>query len=292
MMNRPTYFCVSTFILLATLPTIGTAQEIRYREAPLSTESVLHVSIVGGQGTFVLKRTTGNEVYTVREKSDDDSPARIDTRYEIKGDAGFLSLDLNSSNDGDDLDALSTLFSGGKTHAYFITLTDKIPVYLDITIGAGDGRLDFTGLRLRSITMECGAASMRIRVGEPNVELLRECRIAAGIGKVISDRLGNLNFEHLYFEGGVGEYRLDFSGKLRDRARINADLGVGSLDVYFPTDVGVLARKEDNWLNTTRFARFTETGNGEYSSENYKAAERRVLFEVQSGIGSVSVNWK
>jgi hypothetical protein len=291
-MKKLLHTYLGLMLLVSAFAVPAGAQEIRYSEQALSGESVVHVSITGGKGTFILKRATSNDVYTVREKSDDDGPAAIDAQYTVKGDAGFLTLDLNNLEDGDDLNTLSAIFSGGDTREYYITLTDRIPVYLDMKIGAGDGRIDLTGLRLRRLSLECGATELRIRVGETNPEVLREVKLAAGIGQLMADRLGNLNFERFAFDGGVGEYQLDFTGQLRDRSQVSADIGVGSLRLVFPHSAGVLAHAEDNWLNSAEFTHFTQNKKGVYASENYRSADRKVLLKVQSGIGSVSINWK
>jgi hypothetical protein len=172
-----------------------------------------------------------------------------------------------------------------------MTISDRVPVRLDIALGAGEAFLNLDGLHIREFHLDAGAGSVRIDVDSPNPEEIGDVSISAGVGSVKARKLGNLRFRSLEFEGGIGEYHLDCTGMMRDEARIRTDIGVGSLVVVLPEGIAAKAVTSEHWFNSTKMYRFVRQSDNLYVTENFSQKGKRVYLDLESGLGSVSVRW-
>ncbi|MBI2474511.1 MAG: hypothetical protein HYV68_02305 [Candidatus Taylorbacteria bacterium] len=82
---------------------------------------------------------------------------------------------------------------------------------------------------MKDFNLSAGASSVKLRFDEPNTSVIEDMSIEAGLSKFTGEGLGNANFNHFKFEGGVGSYTLDFSGKLDHE--VDVDVADRSLDV-------------------------------------------------------------
>ncbi len=255
-----------------------------------ATEVVAEIN--GGIGTLNLKRGSGPALMTLRERQEDDeqrSDATVD--YHVRDGIGYLTLDLGN-DDGEDMNALACLFRGTDSRTWYVTLTDRVPIRFDISLGAGKASLDLTGIHVRGLTIDAGAGSVRMRVDRPNRQSIGKVTFSAGVGSVKTRGLGNLRFSALDFDGGIGEYELDCSGALPDGARIKTDIGVGSLKLALPEGVAAKAITSDNPLSSTKMYRFVQHEDDVYTTTDYEQSSRRVYLKLEAGLGSVSVHWK
>lgn len=290
MMKTPMHI---TFTFLLTLFAVQglLAQEGETTRVNLEGAREVVAEINGGFGTLYLKRGSGSSLMTLREKYEDEPPEKaVRVDYHVRNGVGYLTVDLGHE-DGDDMNALSCLFGGSDSRTWYMTISDRVPVRFDVSLGAGKAALNLTGIHVRGLKLEAGAGSVLMKVEQPNPEDIGEITISAGVGSVKAHRLGNLRFHSLDFDGGIGEYHLDCSGALPDGARIKTDVGVGSLVVVLPYGVGARAITSDHILNSTKMYRFVRQADETYTTENYAKSKRRVLLDLDSGLGSVSVRW-
>ncbi|MCB2203607.1 hypothetical protein KQI65_02575 [bacterium] len=283
------------FTLALLLPPliVAQAQEGRARSVQLGGAREVVATINGGFGTLYLKRGNGNALLQLREKKSEEEEeyADVDIDYRVENGIGYLTLDLNTE-DGDDMNALACLFQGQSSRTWYLAMNNDVPIRFDITLGAGRASLDFTGIHVRGLELETGAGSVRISADRPNREIIDEVSISAGVGSVRTRHIGNLRFRHLDFEGGLGEYQLDCTGALPRRTRISSDVGVGSLVITLPKNVGAKALTSDSWLSSKKMYHFVQHSDNVYRTENFADSENKVLMKLQSGVGSVAVRWE
>jgi hypothetical protein len=283
---------VSTVVLLVTLASIAAAQDAFVRRLPLGEAKEVTANINGTIGTIYLKRGSGSELIVIRERSgqSNQETADISVQYHEDGSMGDLTVELgNGSENG--RNALGALFRGNSAPTWYITISDKVPIHFDITLGAGSASLDLSGIHVRAFRLDAGAGSVRMKVNEPNREEIQTVSLSAGVGKLHTRRLGNLRFHALDFQGGIGKYLLDCSGELPNDASISTDLGVGSLTVVLPQGTGAKAHTENNWLSSRKMNGFIRQQGSVYLSENYAQSQQRVELNMQSGVGSVAIRW-
>lgn len=268
------------------------AQDGHKRTLDLQGATEVVADINGGIGTLNLKRGSGNALMTLREEREDNNTRRdFSVDYYVRDGIGYLTLDLGNQ-DGDDMNALECLFRGTDSRTWYVTLSDRVPIRFDISLGAGTASLDLTGIHVRELAIDAGAGSVRLRVDRPNRQSIGKVTFSAGVGSVKTRGLGNLRFSALDFDGGIGEYILDCSGALPDGARIKTDIGVGSLKLALPAGVAAKAIASDNPLSSTKMYRFVQHDNDVYTTTNYESNNRRVYLNLEAGLGSVSVHWK
>lgn len=283
--------CWPAFLLMAfcTLPAV--AQDGFTRSVSLEGAREVVATINGGFGTLYLKRGRGNALLQMKEKiTEEGAPSDVQVEYYVEDGIGYLTLDLNTDGD-EDMNALACLLQGRDSRTWYVHMNDRVPIRFNVTLGAGKASLDLTGLHVRDFRLDAGAGSVRMSVDRPNREIIDKVSISAGVGSVQTRHLGNLRFRHLEFDGGLGSYKLDCTGALPSRTRISSDIGVGSMVITLPDGVGAKAMTNDNWLSSENMYRFVQRSDNVYATENFSRSSRKVLLNLQSGLGSVSVRW-
>lgn len=160
------------------------------------------------------------------------------------------------------------------------------PIDLSIEAGAYQGTIDLSGLRILDLEISDGASDSRVTFNEPNPERMRTFRYSTGASQVHLIGLANANFEELTFEGGTGNYRLDFSGELQQDARVEISSGLSNVDLVFPEDVSVEVRISGGLNNVSTSGRWT-INNSVYSRDG---SGPNILVEVEMGLGNLNLD--
>ncbi|MFH2054472.1 MAG: LiaF domain-containing protein [bacterium] len=174
------------------------------------------------------------------------------------------------------------------------TLSPDVPIDLIVDIGAADAELELGGLALREFDLDVGAADTRINFSEPNRQVLEMFRVDAGACDLEMRGLGNCKFEHLDFDGGVGSFTLDFTGEFDFEASAEISVGLGSIEIILPEDIGVRIEAEDNWLSSIDLPRrhFDRVDEDVYETENYETATGKLTLQLDVGLGSADISIK
>ncbi|MFQ6032672.1 MAG: toast rack family protein, partial [Candidatus Zixiibacteriota bacterium] len=224
----------------------GDIKEI-HKEIELTGEKNLLVKMDLGGGVIDLrKNNTGN----ILEAEIEYDPDKVDTDIDYRkiGDKGKLYLYSKSEDVDFDPD----------DNYWHLGFTDEIPIELEMDIGACEAEFDFTGLKISKLNLDLGASSSEMIFRKPNPERifrripLRGTRIDIDVGasELKMKGLGNANFDKFSFDGGVGDFTLGFSGELKHKAYVDIDVGLGSLSILLPKDIGVRIEKEDSFLSS------------------------------------------
>ena len=114
--------------------------------------------------------------------------------------------------------------------------------------------------------------------------------LESGLSKFRAQGLCNANFNHLKFEGGVGSYVLDFGGTLKKEADVDIEVGLGSLTVIIPENIGAKISYEKSLVAHIDLASdFSEPEENSYVSANYDNAPGRLNMHIEAGLGSVKI---
>lgn len=282
----------SVVIVLIMLANIALAQEATVHRVALGDAREVVAEIHSTFGTIHLKRGRSTDLLVISQRNgkSGNEASDIDVDYYEENDIGNLTVNLGRGSENEK-HSMEAFLGGTVSHTWYITVSDRVPVRFDITLGAGSASIDLTDIHVREFRLDAGAGSIRIKVDTPNREEIHTVALSAGIGKLRTRRLGNLRFQSLNFEGGLGEYLLDCSGELPNNARINTDLGVGSLVIVLPHGIGAKAYTDHNWLSSTNMNGFVKQDGSLYLSEHYEQSRRRIQLDMQSGVGSVAVRW-
>ncbi len=114
------------------------------------------------------------------------------------------------------------------------------PMELEISAGAYDGDFELGGLALTNLTINDGAADVSLSFSELNLAEMSEFNYSTGASDVRMEGLANANFERFIFNGGAGNYTLDFSGDLQRDATVSVDCGLSDLTLIIPQGMNVV----------------------------------------------------
>ncbi|HEX2093023.1 MAG TPA: toast rack family protein [Longimicrobiaceae bacterium] len=170
-----------------------------------------------------------------------------------------------------------------------VHLTRDVPLDLNLKFGAGEADIDLGGLSLRRLHLATGATETRVAFRTPNRVPAEDVRLEAGAASFEVVGLGNARAQRFEFQGGVGETVLDFSGAWDRNASASVKMGIGSLTLRFPRDLGVRIVK-DSFLTSFDGSGMVRRG-GAYYSRNWASARNRLTIQVSAALGSIDIDW-
>ncbi|MCX6137347.1 MAG: LiaF-related protein [Ignavibacteriales bacterium] len=244
------------------------------REVKVRLESAIgRVNISKGDDRHIL-------VMEMRTEQRWDVPFVVD--YKVRGHVGSLVLNWNPEG--------KNSWSLREGDRWDIQLTDALPLSIDANVGVGKSDFDLTGLDVRDLKIATGASSSVISFGTPNKSIIENLRIESGVSKFVGEKLGNANFQRMTFDGGIGSYYLDFNGAITRDVEVHIKVGLGSMTVVLPPEIGAKVVYDDSWLSNFSIDRgFKQEGSNNYLSPNYHESKAKITVYVESGLGSVRI---
>ena len=280
-------FRIVTAVLFG-LFAIGTAYpQSQHREISRGKEKRLIVSMDIAFGTIILEKGDKEKIAVIGYEEDKEDEHKFHVAYDVDGETGRLKIKLKKSkslwNDDD---------GDSRYRRITIKLTDALPVWLDLELGAGKGDIDLSGLQLKDLKISSGASSVELRCDQQNRVEADRIEIESGVSKFTATNLCNTNFRDLKFSGGVGAYKLDFGGELTRDANADIEVGLGSIVVYVPKEMSTKVLYDDNWFSSFDLDRaFKRRKSGVFESVQDDGGKLLTL-KIESGLGSVKVKRK
>jgi hypothetical protein len=261
-----------------------------FKKIPLGNEKELKAIVEGGLADVTIARGTAASILDASMDLEDEDSPRGSVDYTTRGGIGYVSVDL--SPDGGEEKGSKKKDGHINIHSstWKLLYTDAVPISFDIELGLGEADIDMSGLSVKDFDLSTGASSVRLAWNEPNKNAIETMTIEAGLSKFKAMGLGNANFRKLNFEGGVGRYSLDFHGNLKKEVDVDAEVGLGSLTIVIPSNIGVRVIYEKNWMTDLEIDRdFAEQDDDTYQTANYSTAAGRINLRVEAGFGSVEI---
>jgi len=172
----------------------------------------------------------------------------------------------------------------GIRNEWELEFSPEIPLKMDLDLGAGAGKLDFTGLQLTSLALDMGAGDFDVRFGEPNRVEMSNFTLNTGASKLEVIGIGNAGPEQVKVQGGVGDIVLDFTGDWPRSADVQVTTGVGSVTLQLPDDVGV--QVEVDGLSSVDVSGLRRSGDA-YVNDAFGETEIELRIQLTTGLGSV-----
>ncbi len=287
-------FLLSLVVLVVSLAgfTFLSSQRL-HKEIPLTNERALKVTVDAGFGDVSITRGKPHSAFDadINTESGSDLGEFID--YAVRDEVGYLQI--NTSADVKSHSKRHSInFDGFKSNEWDMQFPEGIPISFELGLGLGKGDFDMTGLNVKDLKLSAGASSVSLRFNKPNKSVIEDLTIESGLSRFDGEGLCNANFNHLRFEGGVGSYTLDFGGDLKKEVDVDIQVGLGSLVVRVPEEIGVKVIYKKSLLAHIDLDRsFAEEGENSYFSPNYRNAQGRMNVRIEAGLGSVKVrrNW-
>lgn len=273
---------------LSTLP--GGAQErTTLREVGRTTERELAIVLTSTFGSVSVSRGEPEKMLLI-EADAAASRAPAETDYTIRNRVGYADLSLGE--EGKDREEKKHSLNLGDLNRghWFLRVSDAVPVSFDVELGVGSGDFNLTGLQVKDFTLSAGASNVTLAFDTPNTSRIDNMTIESGVSKFDGRNLGNANFRHLRFKGGVGAYSLDFSGAMTTEVDVDVEVGLGLLTIFVPQNVGARVSYDKSWMSRIDCDEdFHESGSNEYISDNYSSAAGKMNIRIDAGLGSVKI---
>jgi hypothetical protein len=249
-------------------------------------EQALDVHVQYGAGRFRVSPGAAGELYRMELRYDEEKFAPV---REYHAATGVLRLGLQSRQGSGIHVNLGDRRDDGEKPSFALELAPDVPLALTLEMGAVEADAEFGGLSLTRMHLRTGASETRLRFSNPNPVACDAMVIEAGAAKLRAEHLANANCARITVRGGVGEVSLDFGGTWRRSASAEVSVGLGTLHLRLPRDVGVAVHL------TSFLASFDAAGfqkrDGVYYSPNYGTAHFRLTLDVNASLGGVEVEW-
>jgi hypothetical protein len=184
----------------------------------------------------------------------------------------------------------------GNDNSWELGLSPDVEWRLKGDIGAAKATLDLGGLSVSELQFDVGASDARINFSTPNKTTLNYFKISAGACDLKMNDIGNARFDRLEFDGGVGSFRLDFSGSFDYRADARIEVGLGSIHIIIPSEVGVRLETDDNFLSSIKFSKRILKRIHEdkdiFETDNFDTAKGQLVLRLEIGMGSADIEFR
>lgn len=258
-------------------------QDTLHRSVPVTTENALNIEIEYALGKFSLMPGPEDSAFVVDLRYDETlfDPG-VD--YEIRDGIGYLAVE--SFHERKDQNFNWDDHDGSRWDVRF---NNKLPTEFALEIGMGEGILDLGGAKITGIHVENGLAETELDFSSPNATTLELMKFETGLGKFRAKNLMNARFEELDFECGLGAATLDFHGTGLNRCSADLSVGLGSITVILPADLGVRVDVDKSFMSSVSFDSDFKKHQGDYYTSNWNDAKRRMKIDLEVGLGSASV---
>ena len=270
------------------------------RQARAVSESFA-LEIVYGVGELTVEPGAADLLYDVRVKYDAErfKPIRD---WQLAEGRGQLTVGLTTvSDDGELVEALRSGDFDSDVTLDFDDLKDidhsagtmelKLgsghPIDLKLSAGAAASELELGGVPVSRLELRTAASETELSFEAPNPVRMAELVIRTGAAEVRTEGLGNARFETFDLKGGVGDVLLDFTGDWVGDASGTVTMGLGSLRVKLPADLGVWIRKSS--VLTSFSAPDLEKVDSGYRSPNWESAEHHLELTLKTAFGAIDL---
>ncbi|HXF48812.1 MAG TPA: toast rack family protein [Verrucomicrobiae bacterium] len=244
---------------------------------PLKNEKTLETTLDFGAGELELKSTRSSA--SLFEGRFTFRPGRIEpeVRYSASRTVGRLDLETHS---------IKKLFSDRDArNEWDVRFSTEVTHVFEINIGACEATLDFSDLPVEELSLDLGAGDCKVAFNTPNPVEMKRLEINAGASELVIFGLGNARFQRLDFDGGVGDFTLDFSGDFEGDRYAEISVGLGSIEIRFPPELGVRVHKDGAFSSVDFDPDLDEVSDGVWESSNYTRAKNRLTIDLSIGMG-------
>ncbi len=280
-------------IWLSLFLTIAYAEDIvtEQHNIPYQGEEELDVGIEFSLGKLEIKSCQDDNYIMQSEITYSKELYKPSVQYKTVGNRGKLRLESKQQGKSHHWGGSKKTSSALKNNHWRIALIETVPISFNIEMGLGKGLLDFSGLRVNDLNLNCGLSDVVVDFNKSNKEKIRRLSIETGLGNVEASGLGYANLERFDVECGLGSTTLRFDGDLNRDIKGRITVGLGSVNVEIPEDYAVQVEAESSFLSSLNFNGFRRIDEDVYRSKNWKNAEHRIFMIVEIGLGSVDIDW-
>src|SRR5437016_2430722 len=194
------YVVLALLLAILVLGFVFISSRTYHKEITRSDERELKATLEAGFAKLTIARGKPSVLFESDISVDNNSDVTKYIDYSIRDRVGYLNINTSDNTERKKKSFHISNFDTGTWNTFFC---DEVPISFDIELGLGKGDLDFTGLAVKDLSLSAGASTVSMRFDKPNKSEMEDLTIEAGLSKFDGKNLGNANFRHMKFEGGV-----------------------------------------------------------------------------------------
>jgi len=184
----------------------------------------------------------------------------------------------------------SLIEDGNDNYKINFEMPTKMSTDMNLNFGLGKVDLDFSGLRISQLVMNCGLSDVSLVNTKSNIINCEKIHISTGVSDFNSLGLGNFNASKYIFDVGMGSAEIDMSGSANKNSDLKIDVTVGSLELKLPKNTNIELIINKNMLSSVNVKGLISSGDGEYTSRNTQKRWATMKAEISVGLGSVDIS--
>jgi hypothetical protein len=277
-------------VILALLAvSAGGASAQSWREVSKSRQlrgqDFLDVDVQYAVGRFTLQQGSERTLYRVASRYDEDVFTLLSNYLESEG-RGSLQIEIDG--EGGDVKLKNPKDYDYQGGSLLVELSGAVPTALNLEFGAAEASLDLGGIRVTRLVVGTGASDTRLTFSEPNREVAEYCEFKAGAASFRAEQIGNSGCARINISGGVGQLELDFSGEWKHDATGTVSVGLGSVDIRLPPELGVRIERS-TFLMAFDAPGFEKQDGGVWLSQNWESARRHLTLTLSGAFGGIKI---
>lgn len=256
-----------------------------------TSEKSINVDISLGNGKLFLEKALDGKIFDGEFQYKDNLP---EVNYEIVGETGRLTIRFDQQrfrtkgeeNKFTRLSSLDNLYEDECR----LKLSPDLPIILNLDLGVTKGDLKLGGLQLKEINLSSGVSKTNIDFGEPNPISLEYFDVETGVGAFEINNLGNANFKHFKFNGGIGDYVIDFAGDHYLDTKVDIAVGAGKVKIFVPRSSGVRMKVDKSFFCSFNIDDIYKKDDL-YYNDKWGKTDNSLDMNLETGVGDFSVVW-
>lgn len=164
-------------------------------------------------------------------------------------------------------------------------LLGAFPTDLEISAGAYEGLIDLSGVSLTNLKISDGASKATVEFNSLNPVVMDSFSYKTGASQVKIYGIGNANTSQFTFDGGAGDYTLDFSGTLKQNLAVDVTSGVSKIKIIIPENVPARVTISGGLNNVSPSGTWSITG----SVYEKTGTGPRMDITIDMGVGSLDL---
>jgi len=202
-----------------------------------------------------------------------------------------IKPDKAISNDNSKSLINSLIEDGNDNYKINFQMPTKIATDMNLNFGLGKIDLNFTGLRISQLFIDCGLSDVNLINTKSNIVDCEKVHISTGIADFNSLGLGNFNASKYIFDVGMGSAEIDMSGSANRNSSLTIDVSVGSLELKLPSNTNIELTIKNNMLSSVNVNGLISLGDGKYNSKEKQKKWATMKAEISVGLGSVDITF-
>jgi len=180
---------------------------------------------------------------------------------------------------------------GGIKNNWYLSFSTLIKYTFNINIGLGSGKMDFTNLKIKDLSLNVGLSDVDVIFDDLNKEVMNNFELATGLGDVTVYNLLNSNAEEFKIDCGMGNTVVYLKGLAQKSVRGYLTVGLGSMTVKIPREYAVEVKADRSFLSSLSIDGFYEFEDGFYRSDNWEKSNKKIRLYLEIGLGSINIEW-